>query len=601
MKKKAKPQIFRQFSSYCKSLKFKMTSVVFSVLIVLTSLLVFYNIYSIHAVRTNQFDTGTSMMNMYMRLIDGNFTKVEKYWVGLLYSSKMIQMTSPKSEAGYYSAQEQLKSDMETVVQSYPYIEDIFVFDASHDEYFDAANYQLSSSRRNLIKEMVLEKVSLAREKGHVEKNWNYCTLSDGVYLYRILENKSVFIGGCVSVSRLVEQMKADGLTRMDDLGFCSSDGTAFSPELASWKMQFRVSDTAVNKTLRHNGSDYLMISVPSASGPYAMLAVIKDNSILTGLSYLQNFLWILIAALVLFMISFVLRIRRLVLIPMQQLMDAVSRIRSGNFDVHFTDKNSSDDFCEISTNFESMASEIQRLRIDVYEAKVARQETELQYLKLQINPHFIINCLNVINNLALMNKNSLVSDMSRYLGNHLRYTMEESSVDLLKKEMACVQNYLEIQKLRFGDCIRAHISMEEDFSGVMIPPLIIQTFIENTVKYQVVAGEITEIFISVRREPAPREHYIAIDIRDTGEGFSDHILQCIKENRKIVDQRGEHYGIQNVKQRLKLIYHDSAKITISNHPSTGGAFIQMEIPEDIQWIAPQNTEEEHHSEGGRN
>ena len=69
---------------------------------------------------------------MYMRLIDGNFTKVEKYWVGLLYSSKMIQMTSPKSEAGYYSAQEQLKSDMETVVQSYPYIEDIFVFDASH-------------------------------------------------------------------------------------------------------------------------------------------------------------------------------------------------------------------------------------------------------------------------------------------------------------------------------------------------------------------------------------------------------------------------------------------------------------------------------------
>ena len=106
MKKKAKPQIFRQFSSYCKSLKFKMTSVVFSVLIVLTSLLVFYNIYSIHAVRTNQFDTGTSMMNMYMRLIDGNFTKVEKYWVGLLYSSKMIQMTSPKSEAGYYSAQE---------------------------------------------------------------------------------------------------------------------------------------------------------------------------------------------------------------------------------------------------------------------------------------------------------------------------------------------------------------------------------------------------------------------------------------------------------------------------------------------------------------
>ncbi len=50
--------------------------------------------------------------------------------------------------------------------------------------------------------------------------------------------------------------------------------------------------------------------------------------------------------------------------------------------------------------------------------------------MKLQVNPHFYINCLNVIHNLSIMGKNSLVQEMTAYLGNHLRYTMEGNSLD---------------------------------------------------------------------------------------------------------------------------------------------------------------------------
>lgn len=98
------------------------------------------------------------------------------------------------------------------------------------------------------------------------------------------------------------------------------------------------------------------------------------------------------------------------------------------------------------------------------------------------------------------MNKNDLVRDMTTYLGNHLRYTMEGTTVDALYKEVDYVENYLHIQELRFPGSLCAYVEIAPDVREVKVPPLILQTFVENTVKYQVVVGERTEIYIVVCR-----------------------------------------------------------------------------------------------------
>lgn len=216
---------------------------------------------------------------------------------------------------------------------------------------------------------------------------------------------------------------------------------------------------------------------------------------------------------------------------------------------------------------------------MDVYEEKIQRQKAKLQYLKLQVNPHFYINCLNVINNLSIMNRNDLVQNMTRYLGNHLRYTLEGNTVDSLEKEVNYVRNYIHIQELRFPDALTVYMEVEPNVMSVKVPPLIIQTFVENTVKYQVVGGEHTELYIVISR-CEEEKHRVRIEIWDSGEGFPEDILAKLQNQSKIVDEKGEHYGIRNVCERLDLIYHGAADITFDNHWETGGAYIIIELPE---------------------
>lgn len=201
--------------------------------------------------------------------------------------------------------------------------------------------------------------------------------------------------------------------------------------------------------------------------------------------------------------------------------------------------------------------------------------------MKLQVNPHFYINCLNIIHNLSLMNKNRLVRDMTTYLGNHLRYTLEGNTVDRLSREVDYVRNYVHIQEIRFADSLHAFIEIEEDVGNVKVPPLIIQTFVENTVKYQVVVGEQIEIYIIASWCDCAADHRIRIQIWDNGEGFSDEILSALRSGGQITDARGEHIGIRNVVQRLRLIYQGRETICFSNHEETGGAYIVIELPDD--------------------
>ena len=180
-----------------------------------------------------------------------------------------------------------------------------------------------------------------------------------------------------------------------------------------------------------------------------------------------------------------------------------------------------------------------------------------------------------------MMGKNDLLQQMTTYLGNHLRYTMEGSALDTLEKEMDCVENYLRIQQLRFPDSIVCEMEVTQDVRSVLAPPLLIQTFAENTVKYQVTAGEITHIWIKVHRtEENP--HVVEIEIRDDGEGYPQSVLDCLEKNQKIFDKRGEHFGIRNVSQRLWLLYHDAAKLICYNDKETGGACTKIYLPDDI-------------------
>lgn len=583
----------KNFMEHLSSLRFRLSFLVFFAVFMLTVFLVGNNLYAITVVRDNAYDANAQILEMSMSRIDESMEMVENYWAGLQSSNDIFvllnsDMNDENERIAYYTAMARLQTDMAAVVQGYSYVDDMFIYFKDNDSFLDSAKYTFDGSERTSIKKMI--KRELDTEEGYKKPagRWQCLEVDGNYYLVRMLRFSSIYMGGCVNVSRLLSSVKSEGYVSADFLTFYANGGDELGSRLPSMSTPLDIQDEPLRFGRRIDGSNYLVISQPSDCGDYSLVALVREKSILEGLGTMQKIIIILGLCIVLFLLAFETISRRWILYPVNRLCDAMNRLKQGDFNVRLKTKETCTEFNLVNETFDDMIENIEALKIDVYEQKVQRQKADLQYqkaqlqyMKLQINPHFYINCLNVINNLSIMNKNELVRDMTTYLGNHLRYTLEGNTVDYLKKEVDYVKNYSFIQELRFPDSLSIYMEIEPSVEQVQVPPLIIQTFVENTVKYQVVAGEHTELYIVAAWCDAPEDHRIRIEIWDTGEGFSEQVLAHLQNGSRIVDEKGEHYGIRNVISRLSLIYGGREKIEFKNHWETGGAYIIMELPDD--------------------
>ena len=165
--------------------------------------------------------------------------------------------------------------------------------------------------------------------------------------------------------------------------------------------------------------------------------------------------------------------------------------------------------------------------------------QTELDFLKTQIQPHFFFNTLN--NLYALVIKQSpqapdVVMKLSEIM-QYVLYEVKEPQISLLKS-INYLHSYLELEKLRYGDRVRAEIGIDGDIDGVMVPPLIFLPFIENCFKH----GGKTEEDIKVDINFAVRDKFLYFRVENT-----------VDENREMSTRHG--IGIENVKRRLELLY----------------------------------------------
>ncbi|OPZ98880.1 MAG: Sensor histidine kinase YpdA [Bacteroidetes bacterium ADurb.Bin408] len=179
----------------------------------------------------------------------------------------------------------------------------------------------------------------------------------------------------------------------------------------------------------------------------------------------------------------------------------------------------------------------------------------ELSYLKAQINPHFLFNTLNSIYALSIEKSDATPSAVVKLSG-IMRYIINEASQDMvsLEKEITYIRDYIELQKIRFGDTIRLVFSVDGRTEGLVISPLILITFIENAFKYGINPEKNSSIEISIRVEGSwltlKTFNYKAANI--------------------IADETQSKLGLKNTLKRLNSIYPGTHTLTIDE---TEGAY----------------------------
>ena len=183
-----------------------------------------------------------------------------------------------------------------------------------------------------------------------------------------------------------------------------------------------------------------------------------------------------------------------------------------------------------------------------VKNSQISQLQTELKYLRMQINPHFLFNGLNTVYGSIDMG-NSLARNMLVQFSDLLRYNLYEADVDMiaLEKEIKHLRNYVALQKARSNDNLEITLDINYGDGTIKIAPLIFMAFVENAFKYASRDGDaINRIFISLHQESGKLD-FVCENTYDEGVTMPGGI------------------GLINAKRRLDLLYKDRYQLDIKN------------------------------------
>jgi len=182
-------------------------------------------------------------------------------------------------------------------------------------------------------------------------------------------------------------------------------------------------------------------------------------------------------------------------------------------------------------------------------------KESELNMLRSQINPHFLFNSLNSISSLTISNPEK-AREMLIKLSDFLRYSVSTSVTGFtsLEKEMANIQRYLEIEKVRFGDKLEFEFKLDGSCKHHQIPAMLLQPLFENAIKHGVY--ESTE------------QVKIEMDCRFEDDCLMIKLLNDFEPGTRA--SKGAGVGLKNIRERLRLIYKSD---TLMKTSVTGNKF----------------------------
>jgi signal transduction histidine kinase len=181
--------------------------------------------------------------------------------------------------------------------------------------------------------------------------------------------------------------------------------------------------------------------------------------------------------------------------------------------------------------------------------------EARLVALRAQLDPHFLFNSLNSVSALALRGEREGVVRALATLSDLLRTTLGGAPTQevALAAERRLVEQYLELQLLRFSDRLRVSFDVDPTLADAVVPAMVLQPIIENSIKHGVaVRPGPMEIEITARREDA----HLHLEVRDSGPGLRP--------------DAGEGIGLANTRARLSELYGDDQCVTIASGKEVG-------------------------------
>lgn len=451
----------------------------------------------------------------------------------------------------------------------YGYIADVMVL--KETVYFQ------HSQRPEYIQKMI------AQLRKNCEQNievtvWNFIRVNEVDYLFGSMQSEGKMVGCYAKVDDLIKDYH---ITTLGYEGFLifEKDGELYASEATKKREEIQNIASALKTCDSERTKQYTWYTYSLNGIGNIKIVTLLSNGILDKVNVFQSILTISFCVIVGIVVYMICYLYNKVLNPMHKF---VVQLQNPEEEVYLNEKDGSGplELLYASDKFKQMYRELQSLRIDLYEKELFEKNTMLEYAQEQMKPHFFLNSMSVVQSIAELHHEEKIVQILEVLSSYMRYVLKDTfEMRHIRDEVKHLNDYMEIQSLCKPGMFHYTVEVDEDVQECEILPLVLQTLTENSIKHGLKTGRCIEISLYITTTTSEEGESLYIVISDTGNGFSQEVLDKIEQDIPIIHDGCEHIGIRNTLKRIRLKYGDKASVRFSNMSKNYGAVIELTLP----------------------
>lgn len=487
-------------------------------------------------------------IELYASLLDNRMTKLDTFLYDMAFTEPAYrEFLGADSQNGHTYNKYNLFHTLQTRMTIAGMSDEIFLYDIRHDDYLKLPQYSVPTNGMYPYMEYMTDYHS-----GYAK--WFLIENERGSALLRIFydESNQAYYGSCIALADFTAEIEQ--ALRFQTLS-CS-----FSPEAMPKQTGLIVSNTQIRDNI------YLTVAISSRE-------LVRSIDILQTGILLFFVLYLLLVPVLIYLM------KKHVGQPLAVLNAAHRQLQTGNDDYRIQASAGSVDFEEAYTSFNDMAQSLQELQTAIIEKERANKQLEIDFLQLQIRPHFLLNSFNVLYTLIQNGQKESAHDMVLFLSDYFRYLFRSGrELQLFSKELKLIEDYLSITKIYYPSAFDVSYQIDPILNLMRVPPLLLHSFIENIIAHALLPDRMVHIVFSGEYEDSVVTFYIS----DDGKGMDDAAITAINNVDLLPIDDGKNVGIKNSIRRLKYYYGDAASACVESELGVGTTFT-LTIPYDLE------------------
>ncbi len=525
------------------SIGLKITSLILITVLPLVALLLYSNNQARHSLLAQTDSAHENMLQFYVNQMDTQLFSALSYISNLVFYEEDPQIIAlHNDEATVNYAIMRTVNELEDSFPSYSFIDGylIDILKQSDDEsFFHASNYNNPSTPTQTLRDYLARDMSADFPLAA----WKVVDIDDADYLFLYVQGDRIYGGAYARISNLIKH---------------------FEPSSVSGSYLNLISEKGQEGSLSATGER--TIYVPSTAAPVLLGEHYSHAEILHSLPLMQRYAALVFLLILLLLFLLLYQIHHIITQPLLSLVEGMKHVQEGDWEYRVEERSSSTELEIASRTFNHMIDEVHALKINIYEQQLNTQKAQLRNLQMQIKPHFLINSLNMVYNLIGTDQIAAARELIQYSVSYFRFMMKiDQDVVPLKEELQHVQSYLDIQSVRYHGQFTYSLHVDREIGDILVPPVLLQGMVENSIKYALSLDKILHISICIRYMEKDYYPYADIEVSDNGDGFPEDYLPLLNSGAKIIRDDGAHIGLRNTMQRLHFLFGDKAECHFGN------------------------------------